>query len=238
MCFYGCSSLGSMAVAKENPIYDSREDCNAIIETATNALIATCKESRLPNTITALGIGCFGGRGDLTTFTVPESVTSLGDDCFSGCTSLTFITIPESVTSLGSYCFIGCSSLTSVTIPNSVTSLGSYCFDSCRSLTSITMLPTTPPDVSYSSIFLNTPLETVYVESEEAKALYQTKAPWEDYEIVVMGTGVDDLQVEGNTPRIAGYYDLNGKSTSGKQRGPVIVRYSDGSTRKVMRRAL
>ena len=78
----------------------------------------------------------------------------------------------------------------------------------------------------------------VYVVSEEAKAFYQAKAPWKDYEIVVMGTGVDDLQVEGNTPRISGYYDLNGKRVTDKQRGPVIVRYSDGSTRKVMRREL
>ena len=74
--------------------------------------------------------------------------------------------------------------------------------------------------------------------SEKAKTFYQKRTPWKDYEIVVMQTGVDDLQVEGSTRRITDCYDLNGKRTSGRQRGPVIVRYSDGSTRKVMRKAL
>ena len=161
-CFSDCSNLERMVVDAANPVFDSREDCNAIIHTSTNKLIAGCKNSQIPNSVTSLGDycfhscrsltsitipnsvtslgnGCFWGCSSLTSISIGNSVTSLGDECFSDCSSLTSITIPNSVTSVGDYCFEGCSSLTSITIPNSVTSLGGYCFSGCRSLTSITI---------------------------------------------------------------------------------------------------
>ena len=147
---------------------------------------------------------------------------------------MTSITIPNSVTSVGEYCFYGCSSLTSITIPNSVTSLGDYCFADCRSLTSIYMLPSTPPSTG-PWIFDNTPLEKVYVVDEDAKTAYQAKAPWGEYEIVVMPTGIEEVGTDKITPTIVGYYGLNGKLINGKQRGTVIVRYSDGTTRKLLK---
>ena len=105
--FQGCSSLTSIVVESGNTMYDSRENCNAIIETASNTLIAGCQST-----------------------TIPNSVTSIGNEAFRGCASLTAVTIPNSVTSIGKWAFSGCSSLTSVTIPNSVTSIGNYAFDS------------------------------------------------------------------------------------------------------------
>ena len=164
---------------------------------------------------------------------ITYSVTSLGWACFTYCSSLTSITIPNSVTSLGDCCFYGCSSLTAITIPNSVTSLGDYCFADCRSLTSIYMLPSTPPSTG-SNMFYNAPLETVYVVDEDAKTAYQAQAPWSEYEIVVMPTGIEEVETDKTAPTIVGYYDLNGKLINGKQRGAVIVRYSDGTTRKVL----
>ena len=108
-CFIYCSSLESITVDKNNKVYDSRDNCNAIIETSTNIMIQGCK-----------------------TTVIPSSVTSLGSGCFSGCSSLTSIDIPSSVTSLGYVCFANCSSLTSIDIPPSVTSLGDYCFNNCN----------------------------------------------------------------------------------------------------------
>ena len=76
--------------------------------------------------------------------------------------------------------------------------------------------------------------ETVYVVDEDAKAAYQLQAPWNAYEIVVMPTGIEEVETDKTAPTIVGYYDLNGKLINGKQRGTVIVRYSDGTTRKVL----
>ena len=95
------------------------------------------------------------------------------------------------------------------------------------------MLPSTPPSTE-SRIFDNTPLETVYVVDEDAKTAYQAQEPWNLYAIVVMPTGIEELETDKTTPTIVGYYDLNGKPINGKQRGAVILRYSDGSSRKVM----
>ena len=95
------------------------------------------------------------------------------------------------------------------------------------------MLPSTPPSTEYG-IFYDTPLETVYVVDENAKTAYQAQKPWNYYEIVVMPTGIEELETDKTAPTIVGYYDLNGKPTNGKQRGAAILRYSDGTTRKVL----
>ena len=141
--------------------------------------------------------------------------------------------IPESVTSLETYCFRGCSSLTSVTIPNSVKILGHFCFSDCSSLKSITMLPPTPPAAG-ADIFDGTPLKAVYVADEEAKKRYKVEKPWNAYEIIALNNGIENAQMGENVAGMTGYYDLNGRRIGGKQSGLVIVRYSDGSTRKMM----
>ncbi|MDD7232962.1 MAG: hypothetical protein PUH44_04800 [Bacteroidales bacterium] len=49
-----------------------------------------------------------------------------------------------------------------------------------------------------------------------------------------MPTSIEELETEKTTPTIVGYYDLSGRHINGKQRGLVIKRYSDGSSRKVL----
>ena len=135
--------------------------------------------------------------------------------------------------SLGVGCFRDCSSLTAITIPNSVNRMGGWCFDFCNSLTSIYMISSIPP-ITGDGIFYDTPLETVYVVDEDAKTAYQAEKPWKQYAVVVMPTGIEELETDKTTPTIVGYYDLSGRPINGKQRGAVILRYSDGSSRKVM----
>ena len=122
--FTRCESLTSMVVASGNNTYDSRDNCNAIIETATNTLIAGCQNTTIPNSVTSIGDWAFDGCSTLTSVTIPNSVTSIGWGAFNGCYSLTSVTIPNSVTSIGEWAFGNCYSLTSVTIPKSVTSIG------------------------------------------------------------------------------------------------------------------
>ena len=150
VAFIGCSGLTSITVEKGNTKYDSRDNCNAIIETNTNMLIAGCKITTIPNSVTSIEGDAFHGCSGLTSITIPNSVTSIGMQAFFECSSLTSVTIPNSVTSIGDDAFGECSSLTSITIPNSVTSIGERAFDGCSGLTSITFERTTPPQIEYA----------------------------------------------------------------------------------------
>ena len=96
--FIYCSALQSISVASGNAKYDSRNDCNAIIQTASNTLITGCKNTVIPNSVTRIGFWAFRGNSGLTNLTIPSSVTFIGSGAFSACSSLTNITIPSSVT--------------------------------------------------------------------------------------------------------------------------------------------
>ena len=137
--FAHCSGLTSIIVEAGNTHYDSRDSCNAIIQTDLGLLIQGCQSTVIPEGITAIGNDAFRGCSGLTSVTIPNSVTSIGYSAFDGCNSLTSVTIPNSVTSIGSSAFYGCSGLTSVTIPNSVTSIGYETFYGCSGLTSVTI---------------------------------------------------------------------------------------------------
>ena len=133
----GCTGLTSIVVESGNATYDSRDNCNAIIESATNTLIIGCKSTNIPNSVSSIGKSAFEDCTSLTSVTIPESVTSIGGYAFYACTGLTSIEIPNSVITIGESAFRHCRGLTSVTIPESVTSIGGYAFLACTGLTSI-----------------------------------------------------------------------------------------------------
>ena len=137
--FSGCESLTSIVVAEGNSVYDSRENCNAIIETSANTLICGCQNTIIPNSVTSIGNRAFLSCGSLATITIPESVRSIGDYAFVNCESLTSITIPESVTSIGDKAFQGCCKLADLTISDGVTTIGTFAFKDCKTLTSVTI---------------------------------------------------------------------------------------------------
>ena len=166
MAFSDCNSLTSIVVEKDNTTYDSHDNCNAIIETATNTLIAGCQNTIIQKSVTSIGEYAFYFCSSLTSITVPNSVTSIGEQAFEGCSSLTSITVPNSVTSIGEMAFRACSSLTSITIPNSVTSIGSRAFEGCSSLTSIVWNAKHCPDFT-SAPFGNQTTTLVFGDSVE-----------------------------------------------------------------------
>ena len=114
--FRGCSRLTSIKVDSSNTNYDSRNDCNAIIVTASNALIVGCKNTVIPNSVTSIADYAFLNCSDLTSITIPNSVTSIGNYAFKFCSGLTSITIPNSVANIFYEAFYGCNNLTSVTL--------------------------------------------------------------------------------------------------------------------------
>ena len=148
--FSSCSGLTSISVAAGNTTYDSRDNCNAIIETTTNTLIAGCKNTIIPNSVTTIGDHAFHYCSSLTSIEIPGSVTTIGDYAFYDCISLTSIEIPNSVTYIGGSAFYNCRSLTSIEIPNSVTTIGKSAFGYCSSLTSIT-IPGSVTTIGYAA---------------------------------------------------------------------------------------
>ena len=143
--FSGCSGLTSIQVETGNTTYDSRDNCNAIIETATNTLIAGCQNTTIPNSVTSIGADAFFGCTNMTSITIPESVTSIGSSAFEGCSGLTSFTIPNVLTTISPATFRDCSGLTSIIIPESVTSILCDAFTDCSLLADITF----PSNLSY-----------------------------------------------------------------------------------------
>ncbi len=135
--FESCNELACLVVESGNPRYDSRNNCNAIIETADNTLIVGCKNTIIPNSVTSIGGWAFSYCWGLTSINIPNSVTAIGAGAFEGCDGLTSVDISNSVTSIGRYAFLNCWNLTSINIPNSVTSIGAGAFEYCTELTSI-----------------------------------------------------------------------------------------------------
>ena len=159
--FDDCDNLESIVVDEENQNYDSRDNCNAIIEKATNALVFGCKNSVIPEGITAIKDWAFANISSLTSIVIPETVTEIGieafyscesletinipsgvkrieDNTFAHCRTLSRITLPDGVTFIGNSAFYD-TSLASIDIPESVTQIADYAFSSCKKLESITM---------------------------------------------------------------------------------------------------
>ena len=136
IAFGGCSGLNSIMVSEENKYFDSRNGCNAIIETSTNTLILGSNNTIIPASVVEIGEGAFYGSG-LTSVTIPNSVTKIGNAAFEDCTALTSVTMQEGIKMIADWIFSECSKLESITIPNSVWSIGYGAFSNCDSLKTI-----------------------------------------------------------------------------------------------------
>lgn len=137
--FADCTSLTSMKVESGNKVYDSREGCNAVIETATNKLVMGCKTSVVPSSVTSIGDYAFYKCGTLASITLPESVTSIGEYAFYKCFDLASINLPEGLTYIGESAFWRCGELTTLAIPASVAFIGEGAFYECSGLGSISV---------------------------------------------------------------------------------------------------
>jgi uncharacterized protein YjdB len=186
--FSDCSGVTSIKVESGNNVYDSRNNCDAIIETASNTLVVGCKNTAIPNSVTSIGDDAFWGCNSLTSVTIPNSVTTIGERSFSGCSGLTAVTIPNSVTTISSDAFASCSSLTSVTIPNSVTTIGRNAFWGCKGLTDVYCYAESVPVASNAFNYSNIDNATLYVPKGFVDA-YKALVPWSTFKTIVeMGT--------------------------------------------------
>lgn len=203
LVFSGCS-LVSIVVDPANLFYDSRNNCNAIVETSSNTLHTGCMSTVIPESITSIGDYAFSGCSDLTSIIIPESVSSIGSQAFSGCSlttikipsgvtsikawtflncsNLTSIIIPQSVTSINNQAFSGCSSLTDIIIPAGVTSIGDFAFMSCSGLISISSMAPIPPACGMGCFDLISHNIPLYVPSFAVNA-YKAVSPWNEFDV-------------------------------------------------------
>ncbi|MBR5982762.1 MAG: leucine-rich repeat domain-containing protein [Bacteroidales bacterium] len=184
--FEGCNGLENISVTEGNATYDSRDNCNAIIETETNTLIVGCKNTIIPNSVTSIGDKAFSDCIGLTSIAIPNSVTSIGNNAFYGCSGLTSVIIPNSVTIIGSYAFMECTRLSNVTIGSSVTSIGEFVFVFCP-LTDIYVLASEPPELGHLYVYefdINVPFDIVMANLWVpcgSETLYRSAENWSEF---------------------------------------------------------
>ena len=156
--FQKCSGINSISVEEGNEVYDSRENCNAIIKTDTNTLIRGCKSTIIPDNITEIGHAAFAGSNVVN------------------------INIPTGVRVLNSESFNSCKSLQSIVLPETITAINAFSLNDCTALKTITVHAITPPSLGANNY--NASVTDVYVPAESVND-YKTKAGWSSYASVI-----------------------------------------------------
>ena len=187
----------------------------------------------LPVGITSIGEFAFSGCSGLTSLTLPAGITSIGEYAFSGCSGLTSLNLPAGITSIDKYAFSGCSRLTSLTLPAGITSIGEFAFSYCSGLTSIYEYAEKVPRIG----------RYAFEGCASRKCtLYVPKGTYDNYRLSEFGyfenivefdaTGIDKTTTSTDVEEVS-RYSLNGQRLVGPTKGLNIVKYSDGSVKKV-----
>ena len=137
--FERCNALTSIKVDENNSVYDSRNNCNALIHTATNTLILGCNTTFIPDGVTAIGEDAFLSYNDLKSLAIPNSVESIGRNAFYDCFNLDITSLSANLKTIGAQAFWDCESITSITIPAGVTEIEKYAFFHCAGMKSVTL---------------------------------------------------------------------------------------------------
>ncbi|MBR2368816.1 MAG: leucine-rich repeat domain-containing protein [Paludibacteraceae bacterium] len=93
--FMGCKNLTEIKVDENNEYYDSRDNCNAIVETKTNTLIMGCNASTIPSTVTTIGRFAFQDCENLTIEHLPTNVIKVGANSFDGTPLCPYTSTPQ-----------------------------------------------------------------------------------------------------------------------------------------------
>ena len=191
------------------------------------------KSLTLPSHITAIGDYAFEYCGGLTSLTIPTGVTKIGYSTFRGCSSLTSLNIPSGVTSIGAYALKKCSSLTSLNIPYSVISIGRGAFSDCCGLTSIYVYAEKVPKMKIGVFnYCDAKKCTVYVPKGTYENYRHSEFGYFENIVEFDATGIDKTTTSTEVEEVT-RYSVNGQRLYAPTKGLNIVKYSDGSVKKV-----
>ncbi len=202
---------------------------------------------KLPTSIERIGKQAFMYCTSLKEINLPEGINKLGESTFEECTSLTDMTLPAELTEVSERLFAGCTALKSVVIPAKVTTMGSSAFSRCGALEKITSLSEVPPTChipypnepgyeDYSDTFSSVPTSTCLLRVPEGSSnAYKNATGWKDFtKIEEFNTsGINDTYILNDNGKDR-HYDISGKEIEPDEKGIHIIRYSNGSTRKVI----
>ena len=229
--------LSGAKIVRGGGIYYNSVNCYTSDDVIGNYAFSGCRSLTsliLPSNVTSIGYSAFYGCIRLTSLTLPSSVTSIDGRAFYGCSSLFGLTLPSSVTSIGSSAFEACYGLFSLTLPSSVTSIGKSAFEGCSGLTSIYVSWESPLSIDAST----------FKDANTGKCiLYVPKGTYDDYWLSNWGifeniveydaTGIDHITTSGEAKEIS-RYAADGQRLEVPAKGLNIVKYSDGSVKKVV----
>ena len=187
--FGSCSTLATVTVEAGNEKYDSRNNCNAIIEKSTNTLIIGCKNTTIPASVTSIGEEAFSQCSGLTSINIPASVTSIGNYAFNSCTGLTTVSFAagSQLTSIGDGAFQGCEDLASIEIPAGVTSIGEFAFTGCNNLATVTVYT---PDCTLGDNGFGEHNELIIYVFSDLVEYYKGADNWSDYASKITGMDI------------------------------------------------
>ena len=188
----------------------------------------------IPSGVTEIGSSAFEGCSGLTSLDIPSGVTKIGSSAFSGCSGLTSLDIPSGVTKIGESTFSGCSSLTGLDIPSGVTEIGRSAFSGCSGLTSIYVYAGKLPKMG-SDVFNGCDSKKciVYVPKGEYDDYWLSEFGYFENIVEFAATGIDKVTTSTDAKELS-RYSVNGQRLSAPAKGLNIVKYSDGSVKKVV----
>lgn len=208
-------------------------------DTLGNWTFAWCKSLTtviIPTSIAAIGRGTFYYCSNLATIDIPSNVTEIGSSAFYGCSSLKSMNIPSSVKSIGGSAFYGCNNLTSINIPLGITEIEFHTFSECTELTSIYMYSTEFLTIGFigEEAFkgCNANNCTVYVPKGTLDAYSKSKFNYFKNIVEFEATSIN--KTTSNGVKEISRYNSNGQQLTTPIKGINIIKYSDGSIRKVI----
>lgn len=128
-------NLTTIVVDEDNPYYDSRDNCNAVIDSQTNELIIGCQRTVIPAGITGIGVYAFYGRSGLKSITIPYSISYISECAFEDYYNLVDVKMTSGIRHIGARAFAGCVSLMDVWVPEEIAEVQEGAFESVNHIT-------------------------------------------------------------------------------------------------------